>query len=309
MSKRRQEKVSVSFHYMVRRNTEEEDGDNLPLDQNEFEELLEKIESQPLIDVSDEETKRLVRMGKIVPFSKFKRENSQLAFAKFEAAYSGHSFKNSDFGKIERDSVNQREFNCLLYLTKTGRLVVGAQYLGNFGSYYDLRNGITRFLRKGSQVIDHSFRDDSLSVDDAKPKEIQIEVTKPATSLHADNVLANRRAIVLKRSRKGDDWEEAAKSKIWPIFQSKHENRAEKLAKTLNEIGLWSVENDELVNGKIVLDVGKGQKTVYLFEPFNFATRFPLDVPLNKDGHPKTKPVREAMAHVLKENVIKKLGQ
>lgn len=308
MAKRRKEKVSVSFHHMMRRDEDSKGDDLHPISQEDFDLLLDRIEHQPAVDMTNEDVKRQVRMGAIVPFFKFERRSNQLAFAKFEAAYSGHSFKNSDFGKIERDSINQREFNCLLYLSKDGKLFVGSQYLGNYGSYFDLRNGITRLLPQASTVVDFVYRDDSFTLADARPKEIQIDVTNEADVLHQDNVLGKRSAIVLKRTRKGDEWESEAKRKILPLFQTKAEDRAEKLSKTLNELGLFSVEQGEIVNGKMILEVGKGQQTVYLFEPLNFATRFPLDVPLNKDGHPKLKPVRNAMEFVFTQQILKKVG-
>lgn len=308
MAKRKKEKVSVSFHHMMRRDDDPKSENLLPITQAEFEQLLDNIEHQAPVDMTDEDTKRRVRSGSLVPFFQFERRTSQLAFAKFEAAYSGHSFKNSDFGKIERDSINQREFNCLLYLSKGGRLFVGAQYLGAYGSYFDLRYAISRYLPNSSDVVDFVYRDDTFTLADVRPKEIQIDVTNASHKLHEDNVLGKRSAIVLKRTKKGDEWEKAAKKQIFPLFQSKAEDRAEKLAKTLNDLGLFSVEEGEILNGKMVLEVGKGQQTVYLFEPLNFATKFPLDVPLNKDGHPKVKPVRNAMEEVLKNQILKKLG-
>ncbi|GAB5480720.1 MAG: hypothetical protein Pars92KO_04770 [Parasphingorhabdus sp.] len=309
MPKKRKENVSVSFHYMVRPNKDKKADGYDEISVADFDGLCDVIEKQPKPDTTDPKTLERLRFGTLIPFANFKRMDARCVFGTFEAPYSGHSFKNSEKGKIEANSVNQRQFHYCLYLSGSGRLYVGSQYLGPYGSYLDLKLAIKRFMKNGSSLIDFAIRDDSLALSKVVPKEIQIDVSNASDEIHRDQVLGRKTAIVLKRDKKGGDFEAAARDRILPIFNSKSKDRAKELAKTLNDLGMFSVEEGEITDGKMVIEKGRGQQTIYLFEPLNFATKYNLDVPLNSDGHPKTKAVRKAIYKALEQNIIFNAGK
>lgn len=309
LPKKRKEDVSVSFHYFARKSKSKNSEELEPISQGDFDTLCFAIENQPYVDMSDPKIRDQVRFASLIPFHKFYRKSERCVFGTFEAPYSGHSFQNSEKGKIPARSINQREFHYCLYLSAAGRLYVGSQYLGNYGSYLDLKFALKKLIPDGNRILDFAIRDDSFSLDDVVPKEIQVDVSNASDEIHKDNVLGRKSAIVLKRQKKGDEFEVAARDRIIPLFKSKAKDRAKKLANTLNDLGLFSVEEGEITDGKMIVEKGRGQQTIYLFEPVNFATKYNLDVGLNSDGHPVVEPIRKAMFEILRNKILKKTGK
>jgi hypothetical protein len=308
MAKPKKESVSTSFHYLLRENNKGAEPPFLPFTQADFDELLASIENQPEPDLDDPLTFDQVRFGTLIPFREFMRKDERCAFAKFKAPYSGHSFDNSEKGKIAADSVNQRTFNFLLYLSDNGRIYVGAQYLGNYGGWLPLSLALKRMLGEPSKIASSSFRNELIYLDGAAPKEIQVTIHRQPEKLAADPSLAPRTMVSLQREEKGDEFEEDARANFLPLLGQGRAKITERLVEDLKKNGLMEISDEEIESCVLIADVNGREKRFYFLDQINVATRFPIDVALDDDGHPLTDPVRERMYALLAEQIIAKLA-
>jgi hypothetical protein len=206
--------------------------------------------------------------------------------------------------------VNQRDFNFLLYLSDDGRIFIGAQYLGYYGGYETLRYGLVRHMPEKAGVRSYSFRRDLYDPSELRAKEVQINFMKPSTSFDKDNALTRRTTIVLKREGGTDtQFEEAVRKDLVPILTSDSdaEHRKSEIARVLADSGLMSVADDQIQNAVVIADVNGHEKRFHLVGDSAFATRFPLDVTYNKDGHPERVVTIEKMLERLDAEVIEQL--
>ncbi len=302
MPKQKKEAVSVSFHHFQWR-PDEDGGQPRGISQSEFDSLVQGITNSSQLDVADAAIQSSIRAGELLPFYDVERETSQLLFGSFDAAYLGHAFVNSEKGKIEANSLNLRRFGFLLYLASSGKLYVGTQYLGNYGSYGDLRSAIKRLLPNGSRTLDFAYRDDSLEIGNLVTKEIRIEIASGST-ISSDAKLGARRVLVLRPDEKEKFSREIA-NKFFDMLSDTSLTKRSKIKALLREVDLQIAETDEIESAKMIVTAGRNQQTLYLFDGANFATKFPLDdVQLNQDGHPEAQPLRKAMHHSLAARII-----
>lgn len=147
------ESVSVSFHFFEK-GTRQEDGHFKPSKfvKKDFDELLRKIEAQPEPNLKDHNDFDGVKSGRIVPFLELEHINDRTFFGLFRSAYWGHSFENTEKGKIAAESLNLRNFCFLLYYSESGRIYLGCQYLGNYGDYGSLGKSLLKMLGLGKNA-------------------------------------------------------------------------------------------------------------------------------------------------------------
>lgn len=287
MPRPRRDLASVSFHFIQR---ERGIGDNAqvrPITLEEFTALCENIESQPWPDADDIETKERLKSGTLIPLRNFSQLNERTAIGTFQTSYTGHAFHNTEKGKISADSLNQREFLYILYLSEDGRVFVGAQYLGNYGGYEALRWGITRHLRSREGIRSYSFRRETYDPRLIKPKAIKVNIS-PRVRDDEDNVLTKRRVIVLERDGVGDEaFEDAARDQFLPIMNSDDPQKKETLIRLLSDNDLMSAADEDVSNCVMLAEVDGAEKRLHVIGDGMFATRFHLNVPYNIDGHPE----------------------
>ncbi|WP_108810636.1 hypothetical protein [Sphingorhabdus sp. Alg231-15] len=307
MGKPKRESVSVSFHYLLRDNPDEDEG-FLPFTQEDFDQLLSDIESQPEPDMGDPLVFDRVRLGALVPFLDMQRKSIRCVFGKFKAPYSGHSFDNSEKGKISAESVNQRIFNYILYLSNDGKLYVGAQYLGNYGGWLPLSLALKKMLGQPTKIASTSFRNDLIYLEGARPKELQVNIHRQPEKIAADPKLATRAMFALQRDEKGDTFEQDARSNLLPLLGQSRDKIRKKVLESLHKNGLTEINDEEIEKCVLIADVNGREKRFYFLDQINVATRFPIEVTLNEDGHPLTKPTREKMYALLEREIIEKLS-
>jgi len=307
MAKKKKEVVSVSFHYLLMKTTKEKEEITVPFSEKDFQKLSKNIRDQPKPDITDSEILAKVRYGSLIPFSDFKEgKSSRCVFGTFQAPYTGHSFDNSEKGKISADSVNQRKFHYLLYLSDSGRIYIGSQYLGNYGGYGALRDAILKFLPSKKGVQSHSFRTDHVDMAKVKPTEIKVNVAKKSKDIASNNVFQSNSMIAVKKSPSDENFEVDIKKNILNLKNKSIEKVKEGIAKHLSDAKLFDVADDDILDCTVVVQVNGRSKTIYMLEGGHFATRFALDATLNNDGHPKKKETREKMYDVLKNQIIDK---
>lgn len=303
MPRNTKETVSASFHFLARRHPKEI-GEYVPFTQAEFDEVLTSIENQPVYDVNDPELLPQLKWGALLPLLSFERVQPNLAFGSFKAPYTGHAFENSEKGKISAESLNQRVFQYLLYLSKSGKLYLGCQYLGNYGGYAYLVDAIKRKFSNSKGIESHSFRTDSLNFSEIRAKEVRVTVSSKAKDITNGNIFNHRNLIVAKRQGKEDQFEENVNNSIFSLFGKNTSDKKKKLADYVNQSGMYHVSDEDIEDCVIVADIGKFQKTIYLFDNSGFATRFFIDVKLDGDGLAPQAETRAKMKDILQTQVI-----
>lgn len=302
------EVVSVSFHHLKYLEDPQDRESSRGFSEGEFSELLAKIEGQIPPDMGDALVFERVRSGNIIPFYDFERHSKRCAFGRFKAPYTGHSFENSDHGKIEAKSVNQRLFNYMLYHTKDGRIFVGAQYLGTYGGWGHLANGLTGFFDQKNKILTTSIRSQGYAFDSVYPKEIKIKVSKKSKTIDGKNVLTNEQVISLQKGEDSDHFEKAARSGILSILKMPIADRNEELRKALKNAGLQEFDDFDIEDCVVIADVSNGSKSYHIFDNGLRATKFYLDVGLDPDGLPLMEPTRKEMRKVFKEQILAEIA-
>lgn len=308
MVRRRKDLATVSFHFLQREKGDAEPRSVVPFTLLEFQQLCSNVENQPWPDISDIETKNRVGAGALVPFRNFKRESDRLVFGTFQTAYTGVAYHNSDKGKIPADSLNQREFLYMLYLSENGQIFVGAQYLGNYGGYETLRWGLFRHLPSRAGARSYSFRKEVYDAKLVKPKEIRVNIAAIGRD-DEDNVLTRRRMVVLQRNGVLDGaFEDAARDQFLPIMASDSDDKKDRLVQIMSDNHLMSADDEDIENCIMLANIDGREKRLHVFGENHFATRFPLSVPYNSDGHPEFDPTVAAMRRALENNIISPLS-
>lgn len=303
----RSEQVFVTFHY-IEKGIRREDGefDVKSFSQADFDRLSEKIKSQPLPNLKKACDFDGVKFGKIIPFSKIEKDG-RLLQGMFKGAYSGHSFENSDKGKIEANSINQRDFHFVLYFTESGKIVVGCQYLGNYGNYTDLSKQIFKFLGLGASVRASSVRNDAEDFRQTVPTEVRIEIARASKEITKGQVFSSGSLVAFRRQDGDDDFELEVKERVLSLIGKPESVIKKEIAKLLNKNESYKVDESEIENCTVLAKRNGRQQTIYLFGDGVRATKFLLDVPLDGDGLPKFEETRAAMFRKLKSEIISKL--
>ncbi len=293
----KEEKVFVSFHYLSK-------GDGSPFTIVEFENLCEKIKNSPRVDIRKEENVALMRSGILVPLSDYQKLNDLMVFGAFHATYSGHSYENNEKGKISSRSLNIRKFHYLLYLSKNGRIYIGAQYLGTFGGYGDVRLAIQKLLPSGLAVNSTAIRSLNYAARNVSPKEVKLTIERPTEVKAGKRALHERMVLSLQRAGKGSPFEDVVRDDIISLFKLALPDRKKALFERLKNAGLAEFDEDELANCNIVVDVDGRQQTMYLFDNGVHATKFDADVVLTSEGHPEPEQLKQVMRELLSSEII-----
>lgn len=296
----------VAFHFLEK-GLRDETGNFMPSTfvQAEFDALLDKIESQPTPDISDKDQFEAVKYGRLVPFYELKRVGDRLFQGKFDAAYFGHSFRNSEKGKISAESINQRVFHFLLYLSESGKIYVGTQYLGLYGDYTGLKKAILRYLGLGSSVRSCIIRSDAEDLKGLTPVDIRVTLARRPDDVASKALLSSSSMIAFKADPT-PEYKRAVQSKLFSLLGQPQQKIKAAVAELLNETDAYSVSEDDIENCVITArkPKGRGSTSIYLFGDGSKATKYVLDVGLDQDGLPYTDQARKEMIRRLKEDVL-----
>lgn len=300
------ESVSVSFHFLQKELPRENDLPEIhPFTQHEFDALAEKIKAMPAPNLKDINDFDGVKSGRLIHVEEFERRDQRCFFALHHSAYWGHSFQNSDKGKITAQSLNMRPFQFLMYLSDDGKIYIGCQYLGNYGSYGEISRSIMKMLGLGGKVRAHSFRVDGEDFKNATPTEVKIDLYAKAKKIDDKNALGSSSMVAFKKTANDDTFELSVREQLLALVGRPTADIKRGVAKLLNENELFSVADDDISNCKVVVRKKKGgTKTVYLFANGQFATKFHLEVDLDDDGHPLQDKARSVMYKKLADEII-----
>ncbi|WP_156377441.1 MULTISPECIES: hypothetical protein [unclassified Sphingopyxis] len=245
-------------------------------------------------------------MGIIDPHALIRTGSTKSGLWNVQSTYTGHSFDNSEKGKISAQSINQRQFQYLIYLSKSGKVYLGCQYLGNYGGYAYLADAIKRKFSNIKKLETHSFRTDNIDLKDVRAKEVRVTVSQNGKDITKGNIFKGRNLIVAKRQNNDETFEEDVNGSILSLFGQNMSSKKKKLAEYVNQSGMYHVLDEDIEDCVIVADIGKLQKTIYLFDNSGFVTKFFIDVKLNDDGHPPQAGTRAKMKDILQSQIIAK---
>ncbi len=305
MAIRKNEEVSASFHYLARI---KKDGDQeviVPFTVAEFAALFNAMKAQKTFNLKSEADIERLRSLKEAPLENLDQLNDRTLIGTFRASYTGHGYDNTEKGRISASSVNLRPFHFVLYLSESGLIYIGSQYLGMFGGYRILRETLTGFLpdRKGVRSI--SFRLGASYYKNAVPKEIRVNVANKATSISGHGSLGGKMMITLTRSSKEDPLIERVRQSIIPQFGKSQRAIKEAVAGLMSQSDVLAIDDDDVIDCTVLADVNGKSTTIYMFDNGSRATRFPLDIKVDDDGHPACDDTCNEILNALNDHVIK----
>lgn len=201
--------------------------------------------------------------------------------------------------------MNLRPFYFLLYLSSTGRIYVGTQYLGHYGSYVELRETIKSFLPDKKTIAAHSFRLDSFAYENLAAKEVRVRISKSKDKA-SDNVFEEGAIVAFRKSDRDDAFEDEVSKRLIPFMNTDKEKVQKAVQGILKESKLIDVNDEDIVDCTIIGEVNGQRKTVFMMQPGLLATQFPVSAALNDDGHPVYEDTKKAMISYLSDHIIAK---
>lgn len=305
MANEKNETVSVSFHFL-RRVKKGGDGKvtDVPFSADAFSALHAAVASRPPIDLSDPKAADRLRFRMDVPLENIEQINPRTIFGNFKASYWGHAYDNTAKGQIPADSIILRPFYFLLYLSDSGRIYVASQYLGQFGGYHGLMRTVLEILGDPPSIQSHSFRIGAGYYKNAVAREVRVTFADHSSSIASANQFGKSGMIVFQKTSKHDGFEDVVKQRLIPVFGQPKSEVRKAVAALANESQLLDVQDNDIEDCAVVALVNGKRKTIELMEGGNFATRFPIDVPLTSDGHPERAAARKAMLELLEAEII-----
>lgn len=305
MARKKHETVSLSFHYLVRE-VEGNNGEpqNIPLTVDDFERFCESIKNLPKVNLDDEPTLDKLRAKQLCSIESLEILDERTSFGVFKAPYSGHAYENSEKGKISADSVSLRSFHFLMYLSESGRIYLGCQYLGLYGGYTPLILTLKSCVPHYHEIRSRSmFRNQTLTKD-FEIVEIQAEYSRKSKSIAEANSFGQR-GVLLIRKKDYPDFHEKIATRLMPSIDKSESEITKRVASLLSESEIISMEDDDIENCTIWIKADGKKKPLRLLEFSGHATKFPINVPINKDGHPVYEPTKRESLRILTEEIIR----
>ncbi|MFG6602252.1 MULTISPECIES: hypothetical protein [unclassified Sulfitobacter] len=304
------ESVSVSFHYFEK-GVRQEDGqfEASKFLKQEFDDLTAKIEAQPEPDLNDPHDFDSVKFGKIVPFLKLEKVDDRTFFGQFRSAYWGHSFENTEKGKIAAETLNLRNFCFLLYYSESGRIYLGCQYLGNYGDYTSLSRSLLKMLGLGPNARACSYFSEAEDYMNTIPQEVRVTLSSSNEALAAGNVFSSGSMVAFRKSGKDEAFELTVREKLLSMVGQPVAEIKKQVAAMLSKNEIFSVDDEDIRDCVVTVRKKKSRstKTVYLFGHTSRATKFHLDVELDDDGWPLLEKAKAKMVKKLADEIINKV--
>jgi hypothetical protein len=302
---KKNEAVTVSFHYLCRvAERDSEKQKTIPFKQADFDHLFDSVQHKPKPNLNDEEEADRIRFRMDAPLKNVVRVDKRTICGTYSASYWGHAYDNSARGRIPADSISLRPFHFLLYLSDSGRIYIATQYLGQFGGYTALQRTICDLLPQSDEIVANSFRLDSSLYKTAHAKEIRVTFSDRSHSISQGNSLTQGGMVAFRKRSKDDGFEEQVSKRLFPFLGRSKTDVKKAVAALVSESKLLEVTDDDIEDCTVIATVNGRKKTIYMLESGNFATRFPIEVSIDKDGHPNFEPTKHAMIKLLKNEII-----
>ncbi|WP_140420472.1 hypothetical protein [Novosphingobium sp. B 225] len=309
MSKiRARDRVTASFHFLNIKIPSEDGGDATyeGFDSYQIEEFKSRLLTLPTLDLSDEGVRNSLRTKKLVPIDELCQIDERTFFGKYRGAYWGHGYENTHAGYIPPESISLRPFYFLLYFSTDGKIYLGTQYLGQFGSYTALKNSLFRIFTGNYEISAHSFRSEAANLENVQPKEVRIVVSSSSKNANSDNIITSERLTVLKSLGRGSHTQSSIKTAL-VVNHKNPEKLREEVSKILRQDKIISFDDDDIVDCVIVAELNGRPFVLHFMEEGIRATKFEIKkIMYELDGHPGKSCVKDGMIEILEKNVLSK---
>lgn len=306
MAKRlRVARVTASFHYLVKETRDGEDNIEAGFSQREFDKVVQRLRDVSPINLNDENEVKKIKLGENLPFLAHNEIYPTLHFGCFEGAYYGHEYRNSKYGKIDAESLNLRKFHYLISHLRDGKIVIGAQYNGNYGDYDGLRKCLTYLLDgNGFDIKSRTFSSISHEIGGGQPVELKVNIRRQNHRLGGPSLFSTSAMLAIRKSDYGADFGADVKRTLLPALKGDAQARKVALAKLMSESELMDVADEDIEGCTLIVRNDGGQCTIYLLGDNSFATKFPLNAEVDLNGIPNEAQVQTEMCKILEGIVI-----
>ena len=304
MAKRqRTNQVTASFHYLVKRKRGDPEGEESGFTRSEFAKLSARLHDITPIDFKNETEIRLIKQGEKIPLLKVTDISPTRIFGRFEGAYYGQEYRNTKVGTIDAESLNLRTFHYMVDHRRDGRIVIGSQYLGNYGDYDGLSYFITKILQSNESVVrSKSFTSLRHELGNGTPVELKVALNRPGRKLGSKSLFSRTGIFAVKASDYGEDFERDVK-RLVPHVKGTLEARKAALAKIMSQGDLMDIDDEDIAGCTVLMRQEGHQYTVYLLGDNNLSTRFPLSVPVPSNGLLNYEQVQREITRILDDVV------
>ncbi|MCS3740215.1 hypothetical protein [Rhizobium sp. BK661] len=306
MVAKKNEEVSASFHYLLRqRKNEKKEPIAVPFTLPEFAALFARMKAQKPFDLTNDEDIDRLRFRDEAPLEDLTQMDARTITGTFKVSYWGHAYLNTHKGHISSQSVNLRPFHFVLYLSESGKIYIGAQYLGQFGGYDFLRKTISNMLPQSKEIASLSIRLGASYYKNAEPREIRVNIANKPSSISRRSTLGGKMMIAFTRADKNDPLVERVKTGIIPFFGHGQSAVRQAVAGLMNQSDVIAVNDDDILDCTVLADMNGKTTTIHMFENGFRATRVTIDVEVDDEGHPSNAETCNEILNTLNDHVIK----
>lgn len=311
MAKRtRNNLVAASFHYLVKTAPNDNDPQN-PIEsgftEEEYHRIIARISDPTPLDEADPDVITAIKRGQELPFGDHEVVDNFLHFGSFDGAYYGQRYRNNVLGIVSAESLNLRTFYYLITRLRDGRVLVGVTYHGQFGDYEGIKACLTYLMRGNYTIASRTLRSIAGEIGNGVPIELKLTYRKMNDRPERRNLFGRSGVIAIKNTEFGDDFADQV-DQISRQVRGDIRQRKRVLSEIVNNGELLELEDDEIIGCTALVREQGRTRTIYLLGENNFATRFHLNVDVDRDGVPQRNQVRSEMIRVLRENIMPMLN-
>lgn len=298
--------ITASFHYLVKTLKDDENPKEIVEGEftiAEFNRVVERISAEIQLDEKDERVVEAIKAGKDLPFSQHEEVEEGLHFGNFDGAYYGQQYRNNLLGVVPAHSLNLRPFNYLITRLRTGRIVIGITYHGQFGDYDGIRRCLSHILRGKHVVTSRTLKSVSQEIGNGVPVEIKLSYRKAHARPERRSLFGDSGLIQIKNVEFGEGFNEAV-GDASKYVKGDIAERKKRLADLVKQGDLLELEDDDITGCSVIVRENGRKRTVYFLGDNSFATKFHLSVDVDANGVPKRDQIRSEMIRTLRDCIM-----
>ncbi|VXC90662.1 hypothetical protein [Sphingomonas sp. 8AM] len=275
---------TASYHYLVKRTRGAPDSDEVGFTEAEFKRLVTRLHDITPIDFENEEEIRRIKVGENIPLLAITKISDTRYFGRYEGAYYGQEYRNTKFGTIDADSLNLRTFHYIVDLRRDGRIVLGTQYLGNYGDYEGLNYFLSKILQSQEFVVrSKSFTSLRYELGAGTPVELKVTLRRKGAKAGSASLFSKTGVFAVKRTEYGEGFDSDVAG-LAPKIKGSLEDRKAAIAQVISQGDIMSVDEDDIAGCTVLMRQDNHSYTVYLLGENSSSTRFPISVQVPKNG-------------------------
>lgn len=283
--KQRTNQVTASFHYFLKRQRGQPDSEAQGFTAGDFQRLVTRMRDVDPIDFDDEREIRRIKSGDNIPLLRVTQITENRFFGQFEGAYYGQEYRNTRLGTIDADSLNLRKFHYVVDYRRDGKIVLGIQYIGNFGDYDGIRSCFIKILQDENHIVSPtsitSLRNE---IGDGEPIELKVSLRRQNPIAGGGSIFSRSGVYAVKRSDYGDDFSRDIRESLLNRVRGTVDAKKSAIAQIMSQGDFMEVNEDDIQDCTVLVRKDGHQYTVYLLGDNSLATKFPLSVQVPQNG-------------------------